>query len=66
MEEKQTEQIYVNQKEAAKILGIKTGTLKVWRKKYEDFPRPCRVSNNAVHYKVSELIEWMERRRENA
>ncbi|GAB6045114.1 hypothetical protein JCM11957_07120 [Caminibacter profundus] len=66
MEEKQTEQIYVNQKEAAKILGIKPGTIKVWRRKFEDFPKPCRVSNNAVFFAKDEIIEWMEKRRTNA
>ena len=59
-----TEEVYISQIQAAKMLGIKPSTIKSWRKKYLDFPKPYRISNNAVHFKKSEIEEWMEKRRE--
>ena len=62
--EKELEQVYVNQVQAAKILGIGLSTLKKWKREYKDFPRPCRVSSTAVFFRKDELEEWMEKRRE--
>jgi len=62
--EKELEQVYVNQVQAAQILGIKVPTIKKWRKKFKDFPKPYKISERAVHFKKDEIIDWMEKRRE--
>ena len=64
--EKDVEQVFVSQVQAAKILDIKPRTIKLWRKRYEDFPKPYVVSGNAIFFKKDEIIEWMERRRKDA
>ena len=64
--EQKIEQIYITQAEAAKILGIKLPTIKKWRKKHKDFPKPYITSGTDVRFKKSEIIEWMEKRRVNA
>jgi predicted DNA-binding transcriptional regulator AlpA len=56
---------YIIQPEAAKFLGIKISTIKKWRKTYEDFPKPIKVSDTAIFFKKKELEEWMEKRRMN-
>jgi len=61
--QKEVQQIYVNQAEAAKILGVALPTIKKWRKKFKDFPKPMRISQSAVFFKKNEIIEWMEKRR---
>jgi len=62
--EKELEQVYVNQVQAAQILGIAVPTIKKWRKLYDDFPKPRKVSQSAVFFKKDEIIDWMEKRRE--
>ena len=61
--QKEVQQIYVNQAEAAKILGVALPTIKKWRKKFKDFPKPRKVSQSAVFFKKDEIINWMEKRR---
>ena len=61
--QKEVQQIYVNQAEAAKILGVALPTIKKWRKVYADFPKPRKVSQSAVFFKRDEIIDWMEKRR---
>jgi len=62
--EKELEQVYVNQVQAANILGIAVPTIKKWKKQFKDFPKSYKVSERAVHFKKDEIIEWMEKRRE--
>jgi predicted DNA-binding transcriptional regulator AlpA len=54
---------YINQKEAAKYLGIAVPTIKKWKNKFDDFPKPIRISEQAVLFKKKELDEWMEKRK---
>ena len=61
--QKEVKQIYVNQVQAAEILGIAPPTIKKWRKKFKDFPKPRIVSPTAVFFNKDEIIDWMEKRR---
>ena len=56
---------YLNQLEAAINLGIGLSTIKKYKKKFDDFPKPFRLSSTAIFFKKSELDEWMEKRRLN-
>jgi len=57
---------YLSTQEAMQFLGIKPSTFFKWKRVFEDFPKPYKISEKAVQYKVKELEEWMQKRRVNA
>lgn len=45
--------------QAAEMLGIKPGTLEIWRV-YGKSPRYLKIGRRAVRYRKSDILEFME------
>jgi predicted DNA-binding transcriptional regulator AlpA len=60
------ENVLIDTREAATILGISPTTLAIWRCQRErDQPRFLRVGKRSVRYSRAELARWIEARERN-
>lgn len=53
--------LLLNEKQAARYLGFSPRALQNWRLRGGG-PRFVKVSSRAVQYRLSDLLEWVERR----
>ncbi len=52
----------LNQKQAADYIGVKTGTMEIWR--YRGGGPPfIRISRRCIRYRPCEIDEWLNKRR---
>ena len=56
---------YMTRSQAAKFLGVAEATLDSWRRdKRYNFPKPRLLTGGRILFKKSEIVEWIEKRKE--